>query len=136
MKNNQFLFEIYSSDGKKYSEYIDELNVKTKSGEIGILKNHAPLVAFLGISTFNIIKDGEKEYFSVSGANLSIDKDKTLILAETFERKNELNKEKIMKAKEDSEKILSSKSKLNNLELVSAEKTLKKAINRLNLLNK
>ena len=39
MKNNEFLFEIISCDGKKYSAEIIELNVLTPSGVIGILKN-------------------------------------------------------------------------------------------------
>ena len=60
MKNNEFLFEIISCDGKKYSAEIIELNVLTPSGVIGILKNHYPLVSFIDISTFNIVVNNEK----------------------------------------------------------------------------
>ena len=42
MKTNEFLFEIISCDGKKYTKEISALNVKTQDGVIGILKNHYP----------------------------------------------------------------------------------------------
>ena len=72
MKTNEFLFEIYSSDGKKFSSPVSELTVKTSNGEIGILKGHYPLVAFLDISIFNATIDNKKIYFAVSGACLHV----------------------------------------------------------------
>lgn len=136
MKNNEFLFQIISSDGKKYESPISQLNVKTSDGEIGILKNHYPLVAFLDISTFNIIVDNRREYFAVSGACLNVTKEKVVILADTFENKAELDEERILKKKEEALKRISTLQKENNLDLIAAERSLKKALNRLSLLNK
>lgn len=134
MKSNEFLFEIYSSDGKKFVANITELNVVTKNGHLGILKSHYPLVAFLDISTFNIVKDNVRLSFAVSGACLHVTKEKSVILADTFESEEEIDKERVLKKKEEAQKRVSLFQNENNTELISAERSLKKALNRLSLL--
>ena len=134
MKTNEFLFEIYSSDGKKFSSPVSELTVKTSNGEIGILKGHYPLVAFLDISVFNITTDNKKMYFAVSGACLNVKGNKAVILADTFENRDELDKNRLLKKKEEAMKRLQALQKENIADLIEAERSLKKALNRLSLL--
>lgn len=134
MKTNEFLFEIYSSDGKKFSSPVSELTVKTSNGEIGILKGHYPLVAFLDISVFNITTDNKKKYFAVSGACLHVKGNKAVILADTFENRDELDKNRLLKKKEEAMKRLQALQKENIADLIEAERSLKKALNRLSLL--
>lgn len=134
MKNNEFLFEIISCDGKKYSAEIIELNVLTPSGVIGILKNHYPLVSFIDISTFNIVVNNEKFYFAVSGGVLSVKKDKTVILCDTFENRDEIDRDRQIKKQEVLENILKNKNNSNDLIYLQAERSLKKTLNRLSLL--
>lgn len=134
MKTNEFLFEIYSSDGKKFSSPVSELTVKTSNGEIGILKGHYPLVAFLDISVFNITTDNKKMYFAVSGACLHVKGNKAVILADTFENRDELDKNRLLKKKEEAMKRLQALQKENISDLIEAERSLKKALNRLSLL--
>ena len=134
MKNNEFLFEIISCDGKKYSKEIVELNVKTQGGSIGILKNHLPLVSFIDISTFNIVFEKQREYFAVSGATLNVKKDKVVILCDAFEHSFELDKERLTLKKELALKKLEQKDRSSHLDLAQAERSLKKALNRLSLI--
>ncbi|MDY2727944.1 MAG: ATP synthase F1 subunit epsilon [Candidatus Onthovivens sp.] len=134
MKNNEFLFEIISSEGKKYSAEISLLNIKTSGGEVGILKNHYPLVAFLDISTLNIVVENRKEYFAVSGASLNFKDNKATILVDTFEKREEIDKDRVLKKKDEALKKISLLQKENSLDLISAERSLKKALNRLSLL--
>ena len=134
MKTNEFLFEIYSSDGKKFSSPVSELTVKTSNGEIGILKGHYPLVAFLDISIFNATIDNKKIYFAVSGACLNVKENKDFILYYTFETRDELDKNRLLKKKEEAMKRLQILQKDNCADLIEAERSLKKEINRLRLL--
>lgn len=134
MKTNEFLFEIYSSDGKKFSSPVSELTVKTSNGEIGILKGHYPLVAFLDISIFNATIDNKKIYFAVSGACLHVKENKAVILADTFETRDELDKNRLLKKKEEAMKRIQILQKEYSADLIEAERSLKKALNRLSLL--
>ena len=134
MKNNHFLFEIISIDGKKMSCEISELNVKTPSGMIGILKNHYPLISFIDISTFNIVVDNKCEHYAVSGGVLNVRKEKVVILCDTFESESEIDKERQIQKKEIATDILKDTKKYDSLALAKAERSLKKAINRLSLI--
>ena len=134
MKNNNFVFEIISCDGKKYTNEIVELNIKTQAGMIGILKNHYPLVSFVDITTFNIVFENKREYFAVSGATLNVKKDKVVILCDTFEHESELDKERITLRKNIAEKKIKETKKSDLLDLAQAERSLKKALNRLSLI--
>ena len=134
MKTNEFLFEIISCDGKRFAHNINELNVKTPSGMIGILKNHYPLISFIDISTFNIVYEGKKESFAVSGGVLNVKKEKTVILCDSFENENELDSVKINSKKEIALEKINNSSKYDKLDLAQAERSLKKALNRLSLI--
>lgn len=134
MKINEFIFEIISCDGKRFSAEISELNVLTPSGMIGILKGHYPLVSFIDISTFNIKINGEKNYFAVTGATLCVKKNKVVILCDAFESREELDKDRLMAKKDAALKILEKKDNSDNLYILQAERSLKKALNRLSLL--
>ena len=133
MKNNLFLFEIISIDGKKMSCEISELNVKTPSGMIGILKNHYPLISFIDISTFNIVVNNKRGYYAVSGGVLNVKKEKVVILCDTFESETEIDKDRQLQKKEIAIDILNNTKKYDSLDLARAERSLKKAINRLTL---
>ena len=134
MKNNEFLFEIISCDGKKYGHEIVELNVKTQQGMIGILKNHYPLVSFIDITTFNIVFENNRDFFSVSGATLNVKKDKVVILCDSFEHASELDKERITKKVQIAKDKIKESKKYDLLDLAQAERSLKKALNRLSLI--
>ena len=134
MKTNEFLFEIYSSDGKKFSSPVSELTVNTSNGEICIFKVNYQLVAFLDISIFNATIDNKKIYFAVSGACLHVKENKAVILADTFETRDELDKNRLLKKKEEAMKRLQILQKDNCADLIEAERSLKKALNRLSLL--
>ena len=135
MNKDEFLFEITASDGKKYNAEITLLNVNAVSGSFGIMKDHVPVVAFLGISTFNIITKGEKKYFAVSEGVLRVEKGKAVIVAGTFEDRDELDKDRILHKKEEAERKISSCGD-KELGMMAAEVSLKKALNRLSLLEK
>lgn len=133
MSTRSFKFEILSSDGKKYIDDIDELYVHVKDlGMRGFLKGHVPFICTLDISTFYIVKNNEKFYFSISGGILNFKKDLTIILADTFESKNEIDKDRAINEKTEAENKLLEHEE-SEYGLKEAEFSLKKAINRLSL---
>ncbi|MGP1413586.1 MAG: ATP synthase F1 subunit epsilon [Bacillales bacterium] len=130
---NKFLFRIISDDGKVYSDAIEELYIETDDGVVGVLYGHAPMIARIKISAFKIKKNNEVKYFAISGGLLNVEKNTVYILANTFEEAKELDKERIIKAKELAEIELKNK-KHDEEGILNAEFELKKALNRLRLI--
>lgn len=135
MTNSLINFELISSDGKYLNKQIESVYVRVPTyGVMGFLSGSAPLVGALDISNFYIVFKGKKEYFAMSGGMLDVRKDKIIILADTFESREELDKERILEAKKRAEQKLAKLSKEDALDYEMAEFSLKKAINRLNLI--
>ena len=131
----KFLFTIISADGKSFEAQIDELNVETTDGVVGILAGHLPLVAHLKISNFNIKIDNSFKYFAITGGILSVEKDKTIILADAFEESSEIDKKRVLRAKERAENRLNGLAlNDNDFDRKRAELALERALNRLKIL--
>lgn len=128
-------FKIYSVDGKFYEDQVDAiyLNVPS-SGVIGILPNRTPYTAMLHIGIFYIVKDNVKTSFAISGGTFNFKKNVAVLLALTYEKEDELDKEKIIKSRDEALKKLSTIDKNDTLDYENATFDLKKAINRLKIL--
>lgn len=129
-----FEFTIVTPNGKKYSSDCDLLTVKTSSGALGVMKNHAPLEAIVDISELIIHKGAEVYYIALGGGILHINKDGVTILADSFETKDEIDLKRAEEAKERAECRLLSKDE--NVDIKRAEIALKKALNRINIVSR
>ena len=135
MNNKEFKFLLFSADGKRYESNISILNVHSNNGSFGIMKNHLPFVSFIDTCYFSIDENDVRKYFAVSEGILRVDKNKVVIIGGTFEPEEELDRERILKKKEIAlRRIVEAGSK--EFELKRAELSLKKALNRLSLLDR
>lgn len=126
---------LLSIDGKKFHDFVDALYVDIpNSGIMGILPNRLPLVTPLFISTIYYYKDGHKYYYAISGGLLNYKDSKATIMCDTYEKEDELDKERALRAKERAENILSKLETTDDVEYDDADFALKKAMNRLKLL--
>ena len=64
--------KIITHERVVFDEDIDELYTKTTDGEIGILKNHVPVMAALDIGVTKAIKASEPIYFTTMGGFCSL----------------------------------------------------------------
>ena len=127
--------EIISIDGKE--EYVDVDSVYVDipySGVLGILPNRLPIVAMLHIGYFYYTIGENKVYYAISGGVLNYRNNKAVILADTWEREDELDPARITRAKEKAENLLETIENKNSIEYQNASFSLKKALNRLKLL--
>jgi F-type H+-transporting ATPase subunit epsilon len=126
--------EIVTPERKVYEKDIDMVVVKGVAGELGILPNHIPLVTPLRIAPVKIKYDGnQEEIIAVHGGFMEVRKDKIVILAELAELPGEIDLERAQRAKERAEGRLKSK---DEADLIRAEISLQKAINRINVSHK
>ncbi len=106
------------------------VNVRTSDGQRGILPNHLPLVTTLEISKMEIETESERRTYTISGGLFYLDDENNVsILVDTIENVDDIDVERAKIAKEKAEKIISSKG--SNHEMMLAEISLKKAINRI-----
>ncbi len=64
---------------------VDEVVVPTERGEVGILADHAKLVASLGTGILRFQKAGKVSFFVVSGGLVDVQNNAVLVLADVAE---------------------------------------------------
>ncbi|MFX3617559.1 MAG: F0F1 ATP synthase subunit epsilon [Sporolactobacillus sp.] len=101
--------EIVTPAGKIYEGDVHMVSVRAKSGEMGILPHHIPLVAPLEIAQVRLKHEDEKivDYAAVHGGFIQVSRDSITILSEAAEMKNQIDVERANKAKAEAEEQLS-----------------------------
>ena len=78
-----------------YEGEIDFAVVQAYDGERGFLVNHAPLVSQLGIGEVRLSYSKKTDFYIVEGGVVEIRNNKLIILAETAQNKDELDKKQL-----------------------------------------
>lgn len=89
--------KIITNEKVVFDEQVDEVYTKTVDGEIGILKNHVPIMAALDIGITKAVTSGKTEIFTTMGGVLQFKDDEALILTSVAERGSEID---VMRAEE------------------------------------
>ena len=93
-------FEIVTPEKVILSEVITQVVVPTKAGEITVLPNHISLVSNLRPGVITAKKeDGGEVVMAVSGGFLEVLKDKVVVLADTAERADDLDEDRVKEAR-------------------------------------
>ena len=83
--------KIITHEKVVFNENVDEIYTKTTDGEMGILKNHVPVMAALDIGVTKAIKGNQPILFTTMGGVLQFKEDEALILTTTAERGDEID---------------------------------------------
>ena len=83
--------KIITHEKVVFDDNVDEIYTKTTDGEMGILKNHVPVMAALDIGVTKAIKDNQPILFTTMGGVLQFKEDEALILTTTAERGDEID---------------------------------------------
>ncbi len=89
--------KIITHERVVFDEDVDEIYTKAIDGEIGILKNHVPLMTALDIGVTKTVKDGNVKFFTTMGGVFQFKDDEALILTTTAESGDEID---VTRAKE------------------------------------
>lgn len=89
--------KIITHEKVVFDEYVDEIYTKTTDGEMGVLKNHVPIMSALDIGVTKAVKDNVPIYFTTMGGVFQYKDDEALILTTTAERGEEID---VARAKE------------------------------------
>ena len=115
--SEKFSVEIITPDKTIFKMETSEVVIPSFEGEMGILKDHIPLITFLRPGLINIKADNEQKFFVEEGT-VEFSKNNLLILTSTAVEVTKMNKKFIDSLISDSEK------KLDNSEVSDKERYL------------
>jgi F-type H+-transporting ATPase subunit epsilon len=83
--------EVATPERQLVREPVAEVQIPAKSGYIGVLPGHAPLLSELGTGFLSYSAGGKKRYLSVQGGFIEVLPDHVRILANSAERAEEID---------------------------------------------
>jgi F-type H+-transporting ATPase subunit epsilon len=98
--------QIITPDKLLVREEADQVQIPGKSGYLGILPGHAPLITELMIGEISFSAGGNTQYFAVSWGFAEVLPHKVTILADTAERAEDINVTRAQEAKARAEELL------------------------------
>lgn len=130
-------FELTTPERNVVTEEVDQITLPTREGEITVLPNHIPLVAVLVPGMATLMKDGKESYLSVSGGFIEVQPgSRVVVLADTAERAEELDLEKIEEARVAAQRLLEEKRHAANVDFAEAAAVLERELARLKVARK
>jgi len=115
---DQLQVELVSADRVVWSGEATMLTARTTDGEIGVLRNHAPVLSVLLPSSVQIDAADERVYAVIDGGFLSVANNRISVLAEHAQLANEVDLEG---ARRDLEEARSSAESPMDPDLLHAE---------------
>ena len=91
--------KIITHEKVVFDQDVDEIYTKTVDGEIGILKNHVPVMSALEIGVTRALQNGETKSFTTMGGVIQFKDNEALILTPTAESDVVRAKEALKRAK-------------------------------------
>ncbi len=101
-----FLLEIITPDRIAFSEAVEMVSVPSVTGTLGILPGHQPLFTKLIAGELEIKQKGSQTLFSLGGGFMEVTGEKVSIVVTRAVGAEELDEQKILKAKEEAEEAL------------------------------
>ncbi|MBW0432032.1 ATP synthase F1 subunit epsilon [Leptospira yasudae] len=111
MSAHKLNVSVISPEKILYKGEVDSLVVPGSEGFFGILPNHAPLVAVLGIGVLEIRKGEKVKALSVEGGFIEVKENSVSILTDHGALKDDIDLEAEKKALAEAEKLPPSDSK-------------------------
>ena len=115
--SEKFTIEIISPDRLILKKNVSEVVLPSFEGEMGILKDHIPLITFLRPGLIKIVEETEKILFVEEGT-VEFANNNLLILTSTAKELSDLNQNYVNKL------ISESEVKIKNIEITDKEKYL------------
>ncbi|MBF0210473.1 MAG: F0F1 ATP synthase subunit epsilon [Desulfamplus sp.] len=132
MADNIFL-EVVTPSKAVVSEEAQIVVAPGSEGEFGVLKGHTTFLTSLKLGSLRY-KDnsGQDRVVFISGGFAEVLPNKVTVLAESAERRKDIDVERAKRAKERAEKRLTSAG-ASDIDFVRAEAALRRAVHRLSL---
>jgi len=113
------------------SETVDEVVAPGVEGYFGVLPGHAPFLTTLGIGEVSYRTGRDTHYLALAGGFAEVRNDKVIVLADTAERPEEIDRGRAERARERAEQRLSGRGSEEAIDYARAAAALRRALTRL-----
>jgi F-type H+-transporting ATPase subunit epsilon len=132
MAEKTFHLEIVTPKRIAFKGEVTSFSAPGIDGGFQVLHNHAPLLASVKIGQVKIIEvSGDEILYAVSGGFVEVRENKVILLAETAERTDEIDVERVKAARDRALKRLA--EKYPDIDIERAKLALYRALNRLKI---
>jgi F-type H+-transporting ATPase subunit epsilon len=109
MAHQKFPVEVLTPEGEVFNDEVEMISTRTTVGSIGILANHAPLLAMLDPTELRLYKtESEVVSFAQAEGYMQVADNHALILVEEAHQPGELNASELRDRLRDVEQTLES----------------------------
>ena len=127
-----FPLKIVTPDGPEFEGMVEELIVRTTSGDLGILAGHVNCVAPLGMGRATVVIDGVKRYAACIGGMLSVVNGQATLVPTTFEWAEDIDVSRAERSFDRAQKIRHDND-ASSADIKLAEARLRRALIRKNV---
>jgi F-type H+-transporting ATPase subunit epsilon len=107
MARTPFQVEVLTPEGKVFDDEVEMLSTRTATGSIGVLANHAPLMAILEPTELRLHRDGgEIETFAQAEGYLQVIDNSALVLVEEAHKPEDLDRSDLESRRDEARKGL------------------------------
>lgn len=124
-----FPLKIVAPDGVKFEGQVQQLSVRTTSGEMGILAGHINCVAPLGMGRATIITEGSTRHAACIGGMVSMLNGTATLVPTSFEWADEIDLARAQQAAQEAQAVLDAKES-TKVDIKLAEARLRRAMVR------
>ena len=127
-----FSLKIVTPDGLKFEGQVEELIVRTTTGDMGILAGHINFVAPLGMGRAELLVNGKRRMAACIGGLVSMVGGNATLVPTTFEWADEIDVDRASVSEKRAQTVLSDKG-ATDTDIRMAEARLKRALIRKNV---
>jgi len=127
---DRITLEVATPSRLVVSEVVDEVVVPGIEGYFGVLPGHAPLLSTLGIGELTYRNGRDESHLAIAGGFAEVRNDKVIVLADSAERPEEVDRARAERARERAERRLGGRSQ-EDIDYARATAALARALNRL-----
>jgi F-type H+-transporting ATPase subunit epsilon len=127
---DRLTLEIATPTRLVVSEPVDEVVAPGVEGYFGVLPGHAPFLTTLGVGELTYRTGRDEFHLAVAGGFCEVRNDKVIVLADTAERPDEIDRERAERARQRAEQRLAGRS-ADEIDYARAQAALARALSRL-----
>ncbi len=133
--NSVLTVSIVTPDGKVYErEEARLVIVRTKSGQLGIMPNHVPVIASLEVDEVKVKSGSDVDEIAVNGGFVEFSNNNLTVIADSAEKQGDIDVDRAAAARDRAQKALEiARQKHDNQEILRNQVALRRAINRIHV---
>jgi F-type H+-transporting ATPase subunit epsilon len=128
---DRLTLEVATPSRAVVGEQVDEVVLPGIEGYFGVLPGHAAFLTTLGIGELTYRIGREERHLAVSGGFCEIRNDKVIVLADTAELPEEIDRERAERARERAEQRLAGRATQEEIDYTRAAAALARALIRI-----